>query len=110
MNAPITEAALRNAAERAVARGHAIGAVLFGSRARGNAGALSDWDVCLVTDDAWREARGRDRALEADDGFWEDARIDTQWIGREPPCSPRAPPAPKRSGAAAADVRDRSDG
>ena len=34
MNAPITEAALRNAAERAVARGHAIGAVLFGSRAR----------------------------------------------------------------------------
>ena len=83
MNAPITEAALRKAAERVVARGHAIGAVLFGSRARGDAGALSDWDVCLVTDDAWREARGRDRALEADDGFWEDARIDTQWIGRE---------------------------
>jgi len=47
----ITEAQLRTAAEHAVANGHAIAALLFGSRARGTAGPRSDWDVCLVTDE-----------------------------------------------------------
>ena len=82
---PITEARLRRATERAVARGHAIGALLFGSRARGTAGALSDWDVCLVTDEdpGSVEARERrERALEADDAFWGNGNVERVWIHR----------------------------
>ena len=78
----ITEATLRTAAERAVARGHAIGAILFGSRARGSAGELSDWDVCLLIDDAGGDDIARAAALEADDPVWEDSRIASLWIPR----------------------------
>ena len=78
----ITETQLRRAAERAVAGGHAIAAILFGSRARGTAGPLSDWDVCLVTDGAERNEQGRTAALEADDDFWDDGRVETVWIAR----------------------------
>ena len=72
--AAITEHALRSASQRAVARGHVVVAVLFGSRARGAAGRLSDWDVCLVTDGAAGDGIARDRTLEADDPFWEHPR------------------------------------
>ena len=79
----ITEATLRAAAEQAVARGHAIGAVLFGSRARGTPGNFSDWDICLVTDDdAGDDDMARAAALEADDPLWEDNRIAPLWIPR----------------------------
>ena len=78
----ITEAGLRTAAERAVASGHAIAALLFGSRARGHAGPLSDWDVCLVTDGGTRGDDARDQALEAEDAFWDDGRIQTLWMPR----------------------------
>ena len=79
---PITEARLRRATERAIARGHAIGALLFGSRARGTAGALSDWDVCLVTDEDSPSVDARERALEAEDELWESAKIERVWIER----------------------------
>ena len=82
---PITEARLRRATERAVAGGHAIGALLFGSRARGTAGALSDWDVCLVTDEDPGSVEvivERERALEADDTFWDNGHIERLWIHR----------------------------
>ena len=78
----VTERTLRTASERAVAGGHAIGAVLFGSRARGAPGPMSDWDVCLVTDDVAGDALARDRALEADDAFWEHPAIETHWLSR----------------------------
>ena len=78
---PITEARLRTAAAHAVARGHAIGAVLFGSRARGTANELSDWDICLLTDDAGGgNDVARTSALEADDPIWGDARIAPLWL------------------------------
>ena len=82
---PITEARLRRATERAVARGHAIGALLFGSRARGTAAPLSDWDVCLVTDEdpGSIEALGRrERALEAEDAIWDSGKIERVWVPR----------------------------
>ena len=82
---PITEARLRRATERAVARGHAIGALLFGSRARGTAGALSDWDVCLVTDEdpgSVDALERRERALEAEDAFWDNGHIERVWVHR----------------------------
>ena len=80
---PITEARLRRATERAVARGHAIGALLFGSRARGTAGPLSDWDVvCLVTDEDAPSVGARERALEAEDTFWENGHIERVWVHR----------------------------
>ena len=82
---PITEARLRRATERAVARGHAIGALLFGSRARGTAGPLSDWDVCLVTDEDPGSVEAiveRERALEADDTFWDNGHIERLWVHR----------------------------
>ena len=78
----ITEAQLRSAAERAVAGGHAIAAILFGSRARGTEGPLSDWDVCLVTDEGNRNDLARDEALEVDDEFWDDGTIQTVWLPR----------------------------
>ena len=78
----ITETELRSAAERAVDRGHAIGAILFGSRARNTAGPLSDWDVCLVTDEAVRNEKRRLEALEADDEFWDNASVETVWMAR----------------------------
>ena len=78
----ITEAQLRSAAERAVAGGHAIAAILFGSRARGTDGPLSDWDVCLVTDEGGRADQARGEALEADDDFWDDGSIETVWLPR----------------------------
>ena len=79
---PITEAQLRSAAERAVAGGHALAAVLFGSRARGTAGPLSDWDVCLVTNEDPGDELARHRALAADDALWDDGRIETLWLPR----------------------------
>ena len=82
---PITEARLRRATERAVARGHAIGALLFGSRARGTAGALSDWDVCLVTSEdpgSVETLERRERALETEDAFWDNGRIERLWVHR----------------------------
>ena len=79
---PITEARLRRATERAVASGHAIGALLFGSRARGTAGPLSDWDVCLVTDEDAPSVDARERALEAEDALWENGNIERVWIHR----------------------------
>ena len=82
---PITEARLRRATERAVAGGHAIGALLFGSRARGTAGALSDWDVCLVTSEDPGSVEAiveRERALEADDTFWDNGHIERLWVHR----------------------------
>ena len=79
---PITEAQLRRATERAVARGHAIGALLFGSRARGTAGPLSDWDVCLVTDEDAPSVETRERALEAEDALWENGHIERVWVHR----------------------------
>ena len=79
---PITEARLRRTTERAVASGHAIGALLFGSRARGTAGALSDWDVCLVTDEVFPSVEVRERALEAEDELWENGLIERVWIHR----------------------------
>ena len=79
---PITEARLRRATERAVARGHAIGALLFGSRARGTAGALSDWDVCLVTTEDFPSVEARERALEAEDALWENGNIERVWVHR----------------------------
>lgn len=82
---PITEARLRRATERAVARGHAIGALLFGSRARGTAGPLSDWDVCLVTDDDPGSVEAivrREQALEAEDTFWDNGHIERLWVHR----------------------------
>ena len=82
---PITEARLRRATERAVARGHALGALLFGSRARGTAGPLSDWDVCLVTSEDPGSVEAiveRERALEADDTFWDNGHIERLWVHR----------------------------
>ena len=82
---PISEARLRRATERAVASGHAIGALLFGSRARGTAGSLSDWDVCLVTDENPGSVEAiveRERALEADDTFWDNGHIERLWVHR----------------------------
>ena len=79
---PITEARLRRATERAVASGHAIGALLFGSRARGTAGPLSDWDVCLVTDEDSPSVEARERALEAEDALWENGNIERVWVHR----------------------------
>ena len=79
----LTEARLRGAAKRAVAAGHAVAAVLFGSRARATATPESDWDVCLVTDD--EDARGeteRTEALEADGAPWNDPRVQTLWRAR----------------------------
>lgn len=79
----ITESALRSAAERAVAGGHAITVVLFGSRARGTATADSDWDVCLVTtDDGPESAPERDAALEAEDPLWADGKVQHLWTSR----------------------------
>ena len=78
----ITEKQLRSAAERAIAGGHAIAAILFGSRARGNSGPLSDWDVCLVTVEGARTDQARGKALEADDDFWDDGNIETVWLPR----------------------------
>ena len=79
---PITEARLRKATERAVASGHAIGALLFGSRARGTAGLLSDWDVCLVTDETPPSVEARERAMEAEDALWENGHIERVWVHR----------------------------
>ena len=45
-------------------------------------GPLSDWDVCLVTDGSTRGDDARDQALEADDAFWDDGRIQTLWMPR----------------------------
>ena len=78
----VTQQRLQEAAERAVAGGHAVGALLFGSRSRETAGPLSDWDVCLVTHDEVRNALARDEALEAEDPFWEHPGIETTWIPR----------------------------
>ena len=78
----ITETQLRSAAERAVAGGHAIAAILFGSRARGSSGPLSDWDVCLVRGEEPAAAHTCRQALEADDDFWDDGSIETVWLGR----------------------------
>lgn len=78
----ITEQNLRSAAARAVARGHAVAVVLFGSRARGTAGDASDWDVCLVTDGAAGDALANDRGLAAADPFWEGPQIETHWLAR----------------------------
>ena len=65
----ITETQLRTGAERAVASGDAIAAILFGSRARGNSGPLSDWDVCLVTVEGARIGQAHGKTLKADDDF-----------------------------------------
>ena len=80
---PITEHTLRTAAERAVARGHALSAMLFGSRARGNAGRSSDWDVCLVTDERPVDDFSRFHALAEDDPFWNDARVQVVWLPQQ---------------------------
>ena len=80
MTKPITEARLRNASQRAVAGGHARAAILFGSRARGTAAPESDWDVCLITDEDGRSAQERDTAIETQDAFWEDGRIERVWV------------------------------
>ena len=77
---PLSEHTLRNAAEGAVARGHAVAAILFGSRARGTASPESDWDVCLITDEDGRSEEERDTALETQDAFWEDGRIERVWV------------------------------
>ena len=79
----LTGAQLRSAAEHAVAGGHAVAVVLFGSRARATATPESDWDVCLVADD--EDARSdteRNQALEVDAALWSDARIRTLWKAR----------------------------
>ena len=79
----LTGAQLRSAAEHAVAGGHALAAVLFGSRARGTATPESDWDVCLVTDDEdARSETERHQALEVDAALWSDARIQILWKTR----------------------------
>ena len=78
----ITEGQLQTAAERAVANGHAITALLFGSRARGTSGPLSDWDVCLITEEDTCRADAQAQALEAEDEFWDDRRIQTVWMPR----------------------------
>lgn len=80
MTKPITEAQLRSASQRAVASGHARAAILFGSRARGTAAPESDWDVCLITDEDGRSERERDTAIETQDAFWEDGRIERVWV------------------------------
>ena len=80
MTKPITEARLRNASQRAVASGHARAAILFGSRARGTAAPESDWDVCLITDEDGRSEDERDTAIETQDAFWEDGRIERVWV------------------------------
>ena len=82
MTKPITELRLRGAAERAIASGHAVAAILFGSRARGTAARKSDWDVCLVTEEDGRSEEERDSALEAGDAFWDDGRIQRVWVPR----------------------------
>ena len=79
----ITEARLRTAAERAIASGHAVAALLFGSRARRTAGPLSDWDVCLVTDGGTGSDAARAEVLETENELWENGRIETVWIPRE---------------------------
>ena len=78
----ITEAQLQTAAERAVANGHAITALLFGSRARGTSGPLSDWDVCLITEEGTCRADAQAQALEVEDEFWDDRQIQTVWMPR----------------------------
>ena len=79
----IRETQLVRAAERAVAGGHAIAALLFGSRARGTQGPLSDWDVCLVTEGDTASEQARNATLEAEDEFWDDGRVQTVWLARE---------------------------
>ena len=79
----LTGAQLRSAAEHAVAGGHAVAVVLFGSRARGTATPESDWDVCLVAaDEDARSETERNQALEADAALWSDARIQILWKAR----------------------------
>ena len=82
---PITETRLRRAAEGAVARGHGIAALLFGSRARGTAGPLSDWDVCVVTEEDPGDFDAivrRERALEAEDEIWDTGKVERVWVHR----------------------------
>ena len=77
---PMSESRLRAAAEHALGQGHAIAALLFGSRARGTAGALSDWDVCFITEHA--PDRAHIEAFELDHPVWGNPRVDTSWIAR----------------------------
>ena len=77
---PMSEAVLRAAAEHALGQGHAIAALLFGSRARRTAGAWSDWDVCFITERAPDPVRIE--ALEDDHPVWGSPQVDTTWLPR----------------------------
>ena len=79
----ISEDELRAAARASVRNHHAVTAVLFGSRARGTASALSDWDVCMITDgDHHVDAAVRRKRLEADHGLWGHPKIEIVWLDR----------------------------
>ena len=79
----ISEDELRAAARASVRNHHAVTAVLFGSRARGTARALSDWDVCMITDgDHHVDAAVRRKRLEADHGLWGHPKIEIVWLDR----------------------------
>ena len=73
---PMTEERLTAAARRAVRRRALDAVILFGSQARGEADAHSDWDVCLVGPDEDRARGALAKVLEGEraDVLWTDAR------------------------------------
>ena len=67
----LIEPAIQAVVERVAALSAVVGVILFGSRARGDHHADSDWDLCvIVRDDAERAAFGRSalRAVAGDTG------------------------------------------
>ena len=71
---------LQDAAERAVRYEGIDAVILFGSRARGDAGRHGDWDLCVVGS---RRPESIDAALGLADCRYESGRVDLVWQDRQ---------------------------